>query len=67
VARSLGGAPVARGGGTGQEEKRCVSPRRSSVGGVAGRGRRGDVLTADDGSRGWGSPASTLQDGEMTR
>jgi hypothetical protein len=52
--RSPGGAPAVRGGGTGQEEKRCGSPRRSGIGEVAGRGRRDDVLMAEDGSRGRG-------------
>jgi hypothetical protein len=54
AARSLGGAPAARGGGAGQEEKQCDSPRRSGVGEVVGRGQRGGVPTAEDGSRGWG-------------
>jgi hypothetical protein len=45
---------VARGRGTGQEEKWYDSPRRSGVSEVAGRGRRGGVSTAEDGSRGRG-------------
>jgi hypothetical protein len=43
-------------GCTGQERRRCGSPRRSGVGEVAGRGRRGDVLTAEDSSHGWEQP-----------
>jgi hypothetical protein len=40
------------GGCTKQDEKWCSSPRRSGVGDVARRGRRGGILTAEDGSQG---------------
>jgi hypothetical protein len=51
--RSPGGAPAARGGGAGQEEKQCGSTGRSGVGEVAGErpalaggppGERGPVV-----------------------
>jgi hypothetical protein len=54
AARSPGGAPAVRGGGTGKEEKLCGSPRRSGVDEVVGRGWRGGVPTVEDGSRGRG-------------
>jgi hypothetical protein len=44
VARCSVPAPPLRGGYAGQRERRRGSPRRSGGGGVAGTGRRGDVL-----------------------
>jgi hypothetical protein len=57
-----GGREAARGGGAEHEEKQCGSPRRSGVSEVAGRGWRGGVPMALEGG---GSPALTLQVGEM--